>query len=161
MKHIAIALSLALLLTLSAAAESPQQWAGVSLNFNQYAAPQVNGTAAYARRLTDNGHPTYSFSAINFLSVQKSPFRVATTTETGIAQYVTKFGAFSIFGLGTAGLSTVGSADGTATGGSFSGGGMAQAGIGHGVTIGVMFRAVKPSISETQYPVGLVIGWGK
>ncbi len=153
--------ALMILVAIPSKAELPDQWAGIGMSFNQYAAPNINGVAAYARKLTSNSRPTYSFSAVNFLSVERSPFRVLTTTETGLAQYLTKFGPFSVFGLGTAGLATAGSADGTSAGATFTGGGFAVAGVGRGVTIGPMLRIIKPAISERQWAAGLMIGWGK
>ncbi len=141
--------------------EFPQQWAAAGATFNQYAAPQINGLAVYAHRLTSNEHPMYSFSVINILSVQRSPFRVMTTTETGVAQYLTTFGAFRVYGIGTLGLATAGSGDGTNTGMVFTGGGLAQASIGKGWTVGPLVRIVKPTIGDRQWAAGLVIGWGK
>lgn len=151
----------ALALACQAQTETPTQWAGAGATFNQYAAPQINGVVAYARRLTSNPYPTYSFSAVNILSVQRQPFRVMTTTETGIAQYATKFGPFSVYGLGTVGLAAAGNSDGTTTGAVFSGGGMAVAGIGKGWTVGPLVRVIKPTIGDKQFAVGLLIGWGK
>lgn len=149
------------LLTLPMLAESPQQWAGVGASLNQYAAPNTNGIMAYARRLTANEHPTYSFSAVNLLSVQRQPFRLMTTTETGLAQHVTRFGPFDVYGLGMVGLAAAGNAEGTATGATFSGGGLALAGIGRGWSIGPLVRVIKPTISERQWAVGLMVGWGQ
>lgn len=163
MRNIAVALFLAALLALSAAAqtETPQQWAGVGVTWNQYAAPQTNGILAYARRITSNEHPTYSFSTINILSVQRAPFRVMTTTETGIAQHAGTFGPFQVYGIGTIGLATAGSASGTATGATFSGGGLALASIGRGWSLGPLVRVIKPTISERQWAAGICIGWGR
>ncbi len=160
MKYMRFA-AVAAILAAFAHAESPAQWAGVGTSFNQYAAPQINGIAAYARRVTNNEHPTYSFSAINFLSVERSPFRVMTTTETGIAQHVTKFGPFAVYGIGMVGMASAGGSDGTSTGAVFSGGGLALAGLGRGWTIGPLVRVIKPTISERQWALGIVIGWGQ
>jgi hypothetical protein len=150
-----------LFVAVSACAESPQQWAGAGASFNQYAAPQTNGIMAYARRITGDEHPTYSFSAVNLLSVERQPFRLLTTTETGIAQHVTKFGVFDVYGLGMVGLAAAGNADGTSSGAVFSGGGLALAGIGRGWTVGPMVRIIKPTISERQWSIGMIVGWGR
>jgi len=153
------AVSLVLLvLPSSLRAEPPGQWFGAGVQFNQYASPQVNGVLAYAKKVAGNEKPTYSYTAVNFLSVQKSPFRVMTTTETGIAQWVTRFRKMDFFALGTAGLAASGSSGGTNTGYSVSGGIIGQTAIRKGVTIGPYYRVTKSSLSEVQHAVGLMIG---
>ena len=137
----------------------PNQWAGAGVFFNQYASPQINGTAAYAKKILGSG--TYSFNAVNFLSYETQPFRVMTTVETGIAQRVTRFGVFEVFALGTLGPATAGNEDGTKLGVAFTGGGFAFAGLGKGWTIGPVLRFVKPTISDTQWSLGLMLGWGE
>lgn len=139
----------------------PSQWAGAGASWNQFASPQINGMLAYAKRLTSNAYPTYSFTVINILSVQRQPFRVMTTTETGVAQKATSFGPFAIYGLGTMGLATAGTEEGTSTGMVFGGGGMALAGIGKGWTVGPLIRIIKPTIGDRQWAVGVMMGWGQ
>jgi hypothetical protein len=150
-----------LLFTLPLFAESPAQWAGAGATFNQYSAPQINGILVYAKRLTDNNYPTYSFSSVNILSMEKSPFRVMTTVETGVSQFVTKFGPFNVYGLGTMGMAASGNVGGTETGVVFSGGGLALAKLGRGWSIGPVLRVIKPAISDRQWAAGLMVGWGQ
>ena len=141
----------------------PAQWAGATVNWNQFAAPQINGGVLYAVRITDNNHPTYSFSMVDFLSIQKSPFQVVTTTETGIAQHIQKFGRFDIFGLGTMGPSFTATPTGTQVGTALSGGGFAMTKIRGGWTGGLVLKIIRPTMSDgkTQWSVGLIGGWGK
>lgn len=140
----------------------PQQFAGAGVSFNQYASPQINGLLVYAKRLTANDHPTYSFSAVNLLSVQRTPaFRLMTTTETGVAQHLTKFGPFQVYGIGTAGFAASGDAEGTASGYVLTGGGLALAGLKNGWKVGPYLRVIKSSLSDRQWAVGAMIGWGE
>jgi len=137
----------------------PNQWAGAGVFFNQYASPQINGTAAYAKKILGSG--TYNFNAVNFLSYEKQPFRVMTTVETGIAQRVTRFGAFEVFALGTTGPAFTANEDGTTTGAVFTGGGFAFTRLKNNWTIGPVLRVTKPTISDTQWAIGLMVGWGE
>ena len=137
----------------------PDQWAGVTVYYNQFASPQVNGAVTYAKRILTNG--TYSYNSVHILSVQKNPWRAMTETETGIAQHITKFGPFDVFGLGQIGVATSGSEDGTKVGPSFSAGGFAFAGVGRGVTLGPTLRLTKSTIGDRQWALGLTLGWGK
>jgi len=170
-------LTLALLLTAlsvpSAAqtVELPNQWAGAGVFFNQYASPQINGTAAYAKRIVGKG--TYSFSAVNFLSYQKSPFQLMTTCESGVAQYLTKFGVFHIYALGTLGVAATSEpalltapdaepeGGGTKIGMSFTGGTLAFARFENGMTLGPVLRISRQTISGNQWAAGLMVGWGE
>lgn len=139
----------------------PQQWAGAGLGWNQYAAPQINGLAAYARQLAGGEHPTYSFTLLNVASVSMRPFRVMTSEETGIAQHALRFGRFDVYGLGTAGISQAGAADGSSAGFVFGGGGLAMAPIGRGWTAGPYVRVFKSALADRQWQIGLLVGWGK
>jgi hypothetical protein len=143
-----------------ARAEQPGQWLGAGVQFNQYASPQINGVLAYAKKLRGEEKPTYSYTAVNFLSVQKEPFRVMTTTETGIAQYLTRFRRMDVYALGTAGMASSGGESGTNVGYSLSGGLMAITAVRKGVTIGPYYRATKTSLSDAQHAVGIMIGIG-
>jgi hypothetical protein len=167
-------LALALSCPAQTATPLPDQWAGAGVFFNQYAAPQINGTLAYAKRVMGGG--TYSFTAVNFLSYSTNPFRVMTSTETGIAQHLTTFGPFEVQVLGTLGPAfaadpatqqvapdgtTTVTSGGTKVGLSLTGGGFAFARLKNGWTIGPVLRVTKPTISDTQWSIGLMIGWGK
>jgi hypothetical protein len=139
----------------------PEQFAGTGVAWNQFASPQINGMAVFAKRIAGDSRPMYSFSAVNFVSAQARPFRLLTTTETGIAQYLTAFGPFAVYGIGTTGLAAGGTDSGTSTGAVFSGGGLALAGIGKGWRLGPYFRVIKPTISDRQWAAGLMLGWGR
>lgn len=138
----------------------PNQWAGAGVFFNQYASPQLNGTAAYAKCIIE-GAGLYSFTAVNFLSYQTEPFRVMTTVETGVAKHITRFGAFEVFALGTIGPAFTANEDGTTTGAVFTGGGFAFTRLKNNWTIGPVLRVTKPTISDTQWAIGLMVGWGE
>jgi hypothetical protein len=165
LKYILILLTVSIL----AAAQTPtdlgrslsQQWAGAGLSYNQFAAPQLNGFVVYARRIVSGTHPTYSFSAIDFVSVRVQPFQVATTTETGVAQHVIRFGKFDVFGIGTLGLAAAGTTNGTNIGGAFGAGGLALTQIKGGWSIGPLVRIFKSALSERQWSAGLILGWGQ
>lgn len=137
----------------------PSQWAGVSVYYNQFAAPQINGAMTYAKKILTA--KTYLWNSINFLSYDRNPFRVMTAPETGLAQHLTDFGPFSVFVLGQAGIAVTGEESGTKTGMTLTTGGFAFAGFRNGVTIGPVLRITKPTISDTQWSLGLCIGWGK
>lgn len=136
---------------------TPQQFVAAGVSWNQFASPQINGLLVYAKRLTSNNFPTYSYSAVNLLSVSRSPFRLLTTVETGVAQHLTTFGPFRIYGVGMAGLAA---AD-TNSGYVVSGGGLALAGIGKGWRVGPYLRVLKSSLSERQWAAGVMVGWGE
>jgi hypothetical protein len=138
-----------------------QQWAGAGVSYNQFAAPQLNAFVAYAHRILTGAHPTYSFSAVNFVSAQTRPFRVLTTTETGVAQHVIRFGRFDVFGVGTLGLAAAGSTEGTNLGAAFGAGGLALTRIKGGWTAGPLVRVFKTALSGSQWSAGLVVGWGQ
>jgi hypothetical protein len=154
-------LVLALAICPALVAAGPDQAVFAGVGWNQFAAPQVNGVMAYAKKLFEGDHPTYSYTAVYIQSIRKNPFQVGTSTETGAAQHITRFGPFDVYGLGTLGLTTSGTGDGTTSGFSYSGGGLAQAGIGKGVTIGPMLRFMDSTITEKQWALWVVIGWGK
>jgi hypothetical protein len=137
----------------------PEQFVGTGVAWNQFASPQINGMAVYAKRILGETRPTYSFSAVNFVSADARPFRLMTTTETGVAQYLTAFGPFAVYGIGTAGLAAGGTDGGTSTGAVFTGGGLALAGVGKGWRLGPYFRIIKSTISDRQWAFGLMLGW--
>ena len=152
-------LSLGLLTAASIYAQFPNQWAGVNVNFDQYSQNKITGSVAYAKRITDSAHPIYSYNSINLLSVQKNPFRLMTTPESGLAIHVGTFNMFEVFILGAAGVSMAGDTNGTNVGFAGSGGGFAQTKLSGNVTIGPIFRVSKTTISDTQWSVGIVLGY--
>ena len=164
MRKLSSVTALLVLLTIGLAAQPanlPNSWVGAGVTWNQYASPQVSGVAVYAHKLAGTNYPTYSWTAIDFISLKTSPFTLATTTETGIGQYITSFGAFDLYGIGAAGITTSASGDGTTVGSAFSGGGMAVAKLGKGWTVSPVVRIIRPANSGNQWAVGLIIGWGK
>ena len=141
--------------------QAPDQFAGAGMSWNQYAAPQINGLLVYAKRIAGTEHPTYSFNAVNILSVTPRPFRLMTTTETGIAQHIGAFGPFTVYGIGTAGLATAGEITGTGAGYVLTGGTLALARIRGGWRAGPYLRVLKSSLSERQWAAGVLFGWGQ
>lgn len=152
-------------------AELPQQWAGAGITYNQFATPQINGLAAYARRLAEGTPKTYLFNSINVLNAYFEDvavngktvraFRLVTAAETGIAQHVLRFGRFDVFGVGQLGVAAAGNAAGTDVGMALTGGGLALANIGKGWSIGPVLRITRTGLAETQWSAGLIVGWGK
>lgn len=141
--------------------QSPTQVVGLNAGFCQACTPQINGGVYYGRAITNNEHPTYSFSLVNINKIQVDSWKplkiqVLTSTETGIAQHICKFSSFDVYSFATAGLVT----DSTNLGSSFSGGGMAIAPVGKGWFIGPYLRVSKPAIANTAWAVGITIGIG-
>ncbi len=139
----------------------PSDIIGAHVNWNQYASPQVGGGLFYAHKVAGTEIPTYSFTAVDFVSASKTPFRVSTVTETGVAQYVKSIGQFHCYALAMGGVSVTATSTGTSIGGAFSGGGMAITSIGRGWTAGPYFRVIKPAETDKQVVVGLVLARGK
>ncbi len=160
-------------------AEQPNQWAGAGVFFNQDNSPQISGMLGYAKQVASLGEkPTYSFTRVNITSITRADwsqpwytmnYRVLTSVETGAAQYITKFGKFSVYTYVTAGPAFAGENDGTTVGTMIGTGAFAFAGIKGGWTVGPVLSVSKPLISETnnpgagktQWAVGLVFGWGE
>ncbi len=172
MRNIALALLLAVLaLSATAQTETPQQWAGAGITYNQFATPQINGLAVYARRLADSTPRTYLFNSINVLNAYfedvtvngKSTrvFRLITMAETGIAQHVLEFGRFNVYALGQLGVAAGSNASGTDVGMALTGGGIALASVGKGWSLGPVLRVTRTGVGERQWSAGLLLGWGK
>jgi hypothetical protein len=144
-------LILSLLCAGIALAQAPTDLIGLRVGYDASTSPTTSGGFIYAHRITDNSHPTYSYTMLNFLPQKTQPYVHMTTTETGIAQHVAKVGPFGVYALGTAG----GAFAGDNVGFSLSGGGMAIAGSKwfYG---GPYARASKASISNGQYEFGVV-----
>ena len=151
---------LLILFSLPLFAQMPNQWVGASINFDQYSENKITGSVVYAKQISSNDHPIYSYNAVNLLSIQKNPFRLMTNPESGLAIHVAKFANFEIFALGSAGVSLAGNNDGTNIGFSGSGGGFAQTKLKGNWTIGPIVRVSKTTISEIQWSVGVIIGLG-
>jgi hypothetical protein len=160
MKTIAISLALCGL-AFGQAHASADNFGAVGGSWNQFASPQVNGLAVYAHKIAGSEKPTYSFTAVTFLSASRNPFRVATTTETGIAQHLLDFAPFRVYGIGQVGVATSANADGTSVGLAYSGGAIALAPLGRGWTAGPFVRVIKPGTIERQWAIGLIVGLGR
>jgi hypothetical protein len=150
------------LFTLAISAQAqPVNVVGARIGYDGYATPATSGGLFYAHLLAGSDHPTYSYTSVNLQPLKAKPYISMTTTETGVAQHIAKFGRFNVYGLGTVGGAFAGSDSGTNIGAVFSGGGFALASFGKGWTVGPYVRASKASISDRQYEFGLVFGWGK
>lgn len=168
-----------LVVALAAHAEQPSQWAGAGAFFNQDNSPQISGMLAYAKQVASlAGRPSYSFTRVNITSITRADwsqpvwvmnYRVMTSVETGLAQYLTTFGKFQVYTFATAGPAFAGEDTGTSVGTMLGTGAFAFAGIKRGWTIGPVLSISKPFISEAnnpgagrvQWAVGMVIGWGE
>jgi hypothetical protein len=132
---------------------------GAGLGYNQYAAPNVSGHVAYAH-LLDAGGKTYSYTVIDASSASRTPFRVQTSTSTGVAQYLKTVGKFDVYGLAAAGVSVGGTATGTNVGAAFTGGGMAVTRIKGSWVLYAPVRYLRVQ-GANQATIGLGVGWGK
>ena len=105
------------------------------------------------------GKNTWSFNTVEFQGVQRHPFAVLTSVETGVAQRLTTvsgIGVYAILGAGAA-------ATGSTAGGSFAGGFLAMAPIGRGFTAGLFARVQQTTgtLAASSVTRGVVIGVGK
>ena len=157
-----LVVAIAILALACVAWAQPNQIVGANVGFCQSCGPQVAGGVYYAKALTSNAHPTYSFSLVNIDRVVINSWRplnlqVMTTPETGVAQQVTKFGPFDVLAIGTAGLAL----DQTNKGLSYGGGTLAITSIGRGWMAGVYLRVAKQTISaDVAWRVGVTLAIG-
>jgi hypothetical protein len=133
----------------------PADFVAAGVSFNQYGTPQISGTGLYAYRLT--GADTYSFSLVDIFPNSFRPFRVTNAYTTGVGQRVRAINGVPIFAVGSIGAATA--ADNT--GWAWTAGGLAAIPIGRGFSILPNLRILKSSVSEYQYAVGVMVGWGK
>ena len=125
------------------------------VNWNQYAAPQVNGWGSYSRQVADR---VYSFSTAEVTSVSASKFLSQISFRTGIATPVLeRFGPFTVYATADVGVAS----SGDNVGGSYSGGGAVVAPLGKGWFLVIPVRVIKTSLSDRQVAVGMGIGWGR
>lgn len=153
----------------------PNHWAGAFASFNQDAQPQLSGGVTFAKRIAG---ATYSFSAVHITNIyrEEAPqtlpnpswfdrlprYRLETSTETGIAQHLFRFGRAEVFAMATAGPVFAESATGTKLGAALNGGGFAQAPLGRGWTVGPVLRFGRTTTTgEWRWSVGLLAGWGE
>lgn len=139
----------------------PSDYVAAGVHWNQFASPQIGGLAAYGHKIAGDTAPTYSFTAIEFLSVQARPFRVGTLTQTGVAQYLKSIADFQIYGLAMAGALTSASTTGTNVGFAGSTGGLATRAIGKGWSVGPYLLFTQPTNADRQWAIGVIIGFGK
>jgi hypothetical protein len=159
-----VTVSLALFAGAAFAQPFASQTVGVNVGLCPSCSPQIQGGVFYAKRITDNAHPTYSYSHINVdqlivNSVKPLKIQAVTSMETGVAQHVGKFGRFDLWGLATGGLAL----DSTNTGLSVGGGGMATTAIGKNrdVIVGVYGGPSKTAIApNVGWKIGLTLGYG-
>ena len=141
----------------------PDQFVGGGVHYNQQSSPNLSGFVGYAKKINaDRG--IYSYTLIRETSLTLKPkAQLQTSTETGAAWHVGKFGAFELFALGTGGIAAAGGVQGTNTGFAGSGGALAVKQLSGGWFIGASAWAAYSSIpgAGVSYPVGLVLGWGK
>ncbi len=145
----------------------PVQWAGVGILYNNGVG--FNGLGAYAHRLTGNSRPTYSFTMVRITGMEGNPFqpksdppfKLLTTQETGLAQYIGVFGPATIFGFTTIGLSQTSNETGIVAGNSLSAGGFASITIWKGWTANPFVSWNKTSLAGNQWAIGSMFGWGK
>ena len=161
-------LTLALALTASAAfAQSlPSEHVDVIGTYNPTATPGGSLTGAYSHLLSQSG--TYSFSAVDVTfgsattttakGVSGLVSRVQVATTSGLAQRLTSLMGFDVYGIGTAGLTTV--AGGGTTGFVASGGFLAVHPLKKGWTVDLHARTIAGTGSP-QYVLGLGFGFGK
>ncbi|HXJ38749.1 MAG TPA: hypothetical protein VNH18_05695 [Bryobacteraceae bacterium] len=139
----------------------PDQIIVGGLHYDQQSTPNLSGFVGYGKHIATG---TYSYTLIRETSLTLKPKpQLQTSTETGVAVHVGKFGAFELFGLATGGIAAAGSATGTNAGFAGSGGVLATKALSRGWFIGASAWAAYSSIpgAGVSYPVGLVIGWGK
>lgn len=157
-------LALAALLTVGAFAQAqpnqafPDQVVGAAFEYDQAAAAPVAGSVFYAK-LESQSIGLYSYTRIVEKSVSLKPkLAIETQTETGQCKYVTKFGAFDVFGCGTIGVATAADQAGISLG-AF---GMATKSLGKGWSLGFTAGAGRSGATgDTNYPVSLFVSWGK
>lgn len=148
------------------------QWAGGGVLYANGVGG--NGLFVYAHQITDNSAPTYLFTDFRVTGWQGNPFvrgtdfKLLTTQDAGVAQYLKTFGRFQIYALGLFGVSQTTNSDntGTAIGNSVSAGGMAKATL-HKTksdeewTLNPIILYNKTSLANNQWSVGVLFGWGK
>ena len=134
--------------------ELPPNFYAAGAGWNQYAHPQINGWASMAHLISTPGVGIYSYSTYDVTSRTARPFTIQTSTRTGFATLVRRYGPVSIFGLGDAGVAL----SGTNLGVAFSGGGVGVIKIGKSAWCVVLgARVLKTAISSTQtiYEAGI------
>lgn len=167
MKRLVIAVALVLLCAaLAAGQDPPKQEAGGGLLYDNGAG--ANGMVYYAHAIAGNQTPTYWFTLVRITGMEgnpfvqgATPFKLLTTQETGVAQYIKRFWRTSIYGLGTFGSSQTSNDGGLVVGNSISAGGLAAVPLGKGWSAKLIVAWNKPSLAEHRFTAGLAFGWGE
>jgi len=156
---------LGLLILLSASPVSaqtpPADVVGAGAHWNQFASPQLGGLLFFAHRMFNDASPTYSFTAIEFVSVQKQPFRIGTLLQSGIAQHVKQIGPWRLYGIGMAGALTSATSTDSNVGFAGSYGTAAFAPIGKGWAVGPYLLFTEAKSGERQWAAGMIFSWGR
>jgi hypothetical protein len=130
-----------------------------TINWAQNIHPPLSGSIGYAHWLTGK---LYSYSAVRILSVSAKPFRLGTTQETGACTYTSEAFTFHLFLCGSAGAIEAAAPTGNTNVGFVAGGTvLATKDIGRGWWFGISPSVTKPTLTDTQFSAGLVIGWGQ
>ena len=156
-----LAIGALLLSAVLQAQNPPADVVGASAHWNQFASPQVGGLLFYAHRIFNDASPTYSFSAVEFISVQKSPFRVGTLLQSGVAQYIKAVGPWRIYGLGMAGAVTSATSTDSTVGFAGSYGTVAFAPVGKGWALGPYLLITEQKTGDRQWAAGVILSWGR
>lgn len=149
-----------------------KDFVAAGVNWNQYAAPQVNGSLMYARNISGG---TYSFTMMDIFSKTMQPFTVTTSITTGVGQHIKDIGIVRIYGLTTIGVAAGGAVsssdvpaaesskeDKATVGWAWTGGFALPIPIGKkGWCLMPTVRFIKSSFSDFQGIYGVSIGWGK
>jgi hypothetical protein len=126
------------------------------LFYNSYTSPGVSGWGAYSHKV---GSGTYSYSLADVTPGSLKPFNPKVTTSSGLAQLLTTYGGWNVFGVGTVGLtSSVGAS--TPVGAAGTAGFLLIHPLRQGWTIDVPIRVIAGT-GPPQYVFGIGFGWGK
>ena len=128
-------------------------WVGAGVfQGTHHAIPMVIGAVPLGQR-------TYSFTTLEFQGVQRHPFSVLTSVETGVAQRLTSASGIDLYAILGAGAAATGSS----AGGSFAGGFLAMAPIGKRFSAGLFARVQQTTgpLAASSVMLGVVIGVGK
>ena len=132
---------------------SPGTWLGAgAFQGTHHVVPMLIGAVPLGQR-------TYSFTTLEFQGVQRHPFAVLTSVETGVAQRLTSAQGIDLYAILGAGAAATGSS----AGGSFAGGFLALAPVGKRFSAGLFARVQQTTgpLAASSVMLGVVIGVGK
>ncbi len=129
--------------------------------YNEHSHPNLGGFAAYAQSI----NPTlYSYTSVDIYSLRQHPFTAQTNVTTGIAPFVRRVGGADVFALAGIGVAVAPNAtrNGTNVGVAYTGGAVVAYPLGKShLSLIVPLRLIRSTLGDTQYVVGLGIGWGR